>query len=149
MTLGIFTAGGGSQIHTVVGLIDDHHVIGSAFQLLQYLFLFEKIQRDQSQGDVVKRVRSQFGPPPDLVKQGPVHHLQAESEAGPHLLLPLRQQRPGRRDNENAMSDATGNQLGQDQPGLNRFSQTDPVRQHQPWPAHPDGPENGNQLVGL
>ena len=57
------------------GRVSAHYLIaddGRIIQLVEDSLLFQEVDRDEAQGNVVERIRAEFGAPPNLVELGPI-----------------------------------------------------------------------------
>jgi hypothetical protein len=107
------------------------------------------IHGDQGQGHVVEGVGAQFRAAADLLQFLAVDLFQPEAETLGHLQAPLLQQGAGRGDDQDAVGQPSGDEFGDDQAGLDGLAQANAVGQEEAGPAHLDGPEDRDELVGL
>jgi hypothetical protein len=80
----------------VVRLVNDHHVVGRAFQVFEDFLLFQKINRSETKRNVVKGDRAKFGAAPHFVECLPVNNAETQTKAMGHFHFPLGKQRAGR-----------------------------------------------------
>src|SRR5687767_1587647 len=85
-----------AHTHTVVRFVDDDDVVVAALEILEDALLLREIDRDQSEGHVVERIRPEFIAVSDALELSGIEDLEAQAEALPKLALPLRQQRASR-----------------------------------------------------
>ena len=127
--LGVFTVLPGAEVHDVVGLVEYNHVEAGALQKFEHTLLLKEIDRRQGQGRMIERVGAQFVLPADLLHAGAVEDIQAQAEALAHFRLPLVQQRPGGRDEKDAVGQLARHQFHDDDAGLDGFAEPDGVGQ--------------------
>jgi hypothetical protein len=62
-----------TDLHAVMRLVDDDHVVGRAFQVYEDFLLLQEINGREPKRDVVKRYRAKFGAAPHLFQRLPVN----------------------------------------------------------------------------
>lgn len=120
--------------------VDDDQVPGGALQFLEDLLLLREVGGGQVVGNMVERVGTEDEAAVQLLQlTGVANGLEAQTEAGAHLAVPLSQEGAGRLDDENAVGAAPGDQLSDHQPGLDRLAQAHAVGQEEPGPDSSPG----------
>src|SRR5271157_6424146 len=135
--LGVLDTAG---VRAMVGFVDDDDVVAGPIELVQDPFLLQEIDRDETEGNEVERIRAEFRAPPDFLEFRPVDDFQSKPEALSHLETPLFKQRAGGRHDEYSVSKPSGDELRDHQAGLDRLSKPHGVREEQPDPAAANGP---------
>jgi hypothetical protein len=116
-----------SRLTAMMCLIDDNNIVVGAVELIEGLFLLEEVNRNASERDRVERVRAEFGAAAHFIEFRAIDDLHAQAESLEHLEFPLFEQRAGRRDNQNQVSEPPGEQLREQQACLNGLAQADGV----------------------
>ena len=132
----------------VMRFVDDREVPRRSLEILQHPFLLDEIERGQAERDRIERIAAQLVLPPLLLQHrstGDRHEPQAEALS--QLLFPLHQQGPGRRYDQHAVRASPCDQLAHNKARLNRFAQSDVVRQEKPRPRQLQRAHQGHELV--
>lgn len=139
---------GAAEAGAVVRLVDDDDVEVRAIELLQDGLLLGEVDRDQAQGDVIKGVGAELAAAADQLELVAVEDAEAQAETLAHLLLPLGNERASGRDDEDPVRATTGDELGEDQAGLDGLAEADVVRKQEPGARHLQDTQHGDELVG-
>ena len=137
-SLRILTVASRAKVHAVMGLVDDNDVVAAALQELENALLLEEVNGCQAKGDVVKGIGTKLCGLANLFETGTVDHVEAQAETLGHLCVPLFKQGAGRRDDQDTMGHAPGNELGEGQACFDGLAQAHAVGKQQSWAAHPN-----------
>ena len=116
-------------------LVNDRQIPRRSLEFLQHALLLREIERCQAKRDRVERIAAELQPSPLLLQRSGIGDGdEAQAEALPQLLRPLREQRPGGRDHQHAVRPPARDQFAGDQPRLYRLAQAHAVGEQQPRP---------------
>ena len=141
-------AGGGTD--AVVRLVDDRQVPRRTLEVFEHALLLGEIQRGEAERGRIERIAAQFEPASLQLQRSRIgDQREPQTEALPHLLVPLRQQRAGRRDDQHAVRTPPRDQFADDEPGLDRLAEADAIGKQKTRPRQFERTHERNELVRL
>jgi hypothetical protein len=78
--LGVLDTAG---VRAMVGFVDDDNVVTGPIELVKDPLLLQEVDRHETEGDEVERIRAEFRAPPDFLEFRPVDDFQSKPEAFP------------------------------------------------------------------